>query len=1286
MKQRAAEAAVLGLALAVVLLAVATAYAYVAIVNKTDHTEIHIVPAPGKIVIDGGLGDWDLSGAILMFIDEASKNACSVRGAMMYDTEFLYVGGQVKDPTPMVNNYAFGGDWGSAWNADAVQIRFISNPAIKSTASIQSGGRMSPEDQKYVNHITLWYSTLDKKAGYAAAYTLGFQDGVLNPEGVEGAYRKDADGKGYSFEYRIPWKVLRAPRPLQGGDEVQTSWQIHWGNDLGKEVRCGMTDVRNPASGDLGYMGPACWGQGIFEKTGNLKLVEKEGGVGRAEGHIPITFKVAQDGKVSLAICDGKGKLVRTCLGAEPYKAGEDAYLWDGLDDFDKPVSAGTYTAKILTHAGVKQKLVCDVGVSGTPPYQTEDGKGGWAGDYNNPQCVAVEGERVVLGTANAEAAPHSICTDLEGRKQYGTTAHGLALALHKGYGYFVTSGGGKLLKFDFGKGLLAPFPSGRPEAEIVTRGAKEDDKSWGSRTWQLFAVTAAGDTLVVSSLSDGRLVLMDPVSGAIKGEAPLEKPRGLAGDSSGALYAVSENAVGRYDLSKKQFTPILQNLDMPQHLACDKDGNVYVSLQGKTMQVWKLAPDGSVLLKYGKAGGRPLAGKFDPAGLLNPYAIAVDANGRLWVAEADVMLRSYVDCDPKRYSVWNPDGTLWKEFFGSLSYSTRAYVDPAEPQYVYANSVRYEVDYEKGTWKVDAIVMRPTEDGGIKFDCPAGSAVTRFVNVQGRKFLWVPTGKPTLYEWVNDRFVPRMAFYSPKKENWWLDDNNDGRVQPEEIRKGSSLPGLWNGHPIDDKLNFYWMEGVQWHGQGGPKTTQPYKIVRWDFLGFNGKGGLQYGDPSKPTLIGEDPDGGAVATYVPDAEGNVYVLVSGGSLERGVREQGSGHRVVAMSAKGAKLWEYQNAHCAFAWTSDAYRPGALVGACGFAPGPTRDLVGVTGYYGQYFLLDKHEGLFVDALGEDQRSVYTLDQHMVLTENFNGTLFQHPTNGKTYFLGGDADCRLWELTGLDTIKRQTLLVNVTAAMVAQAEKSAKQNVAAQRARSGSKLAKVPRLKNAAADGKYDEWAAAPALTIFMEGNRQAQAQLGYDDQNLYARFQVADDSPLINTPTDYKLLFKSGDAVELYLGMDLAKREVRGQNQQRMAVGDTRIIVTRTPEGKMVATRYRPVTADKDKPNKASFTTQSSGTDAFDEIVAWNGLPMHCKAEKDSYIVEVAVPWAALGITPKSGLTLIGDVGVIYGNQGGTKNAIRYMWSDKSPEVSINNDIPSESRLHPNNWGSLTLE
>ncbi len=1270
------------------LVCVWSAWGYVAIVNKTDNTQIHIVPAPGKVTIDADLSDWDLSGAIVMFLDESSRNSYAVRGAMMYDRENLYVAAQVKDPTPLINQYAFGGRVDMSWNADAIQLRVLSYPNVRSSASLQSGGKVPPEIERCINHITLWYSTQDEKAGYFSTHGMNFRDPQLNPPGVEGAYKRDADEKGYSMEYKIPWSVLRAPNPPSPGDTLQIQWQIHWGNDRGTGVRTGMTDVRNPASGDLGYMGPASWGVGILEKSGNLTLDTKSL-LGRAPGHIPVPFRLDREAKVSLAISDVSGRIIRTCLGAQPYPAGRHEYLWDGLDDYDRPVPAGRYLAKFLVHDGVKQQYVCNIGITGNPPYQTEDGTGGWAGDYNHPLYVAAAKDCVILGTGNAEAAPATICVDLEGRKKYGTAAAGSMLVLHQGYGYFIGRKNGRLVKFDLATGALAPFPSGNPESVVLPKRADESDESWQKRLWTVHALAVADEaTLVLSCTSADELVLIDVDTGVPKGTAALPSPRGLASDNKGNLYAVSGNSVGRYDLGSSTFVPIVKDLDAPQHLACDGEGNLYVSLQGKTMQVWKFTPSGVILQKYGKPGGRPLIGPYDPSGMLMPYAITVDPNGRLWVAEADNIGRSYVECDPKRYSVWNPDGSLWKEFFGSIAYSMRAYLNPADPAHVYINSVRYAVDYEKGAWKVDSIILRPSEDNGVKFGCPGGHAGAMFATVQGRTFLWARDASPgpVLFEQVGGRFLPRMAFYTPQKENWWLDDNNDGRVQPEEIRTGKSLPGIWLGQPMDHNLNLYWAEGVPWHAQGGPKTTKPYRIVRWDFLGFNERGGLQYGDPQKPTVVAEDPEGGAVACYTPDEEGNVYVLVSGGSLERGIRAQGTGHRVAAFSPQGKKIWEYHNVHCAFAWTSEAYTPGYLVGVLSFCTGPTRDLVALTGYYGQYFLLDKREGLFVDALGEDQRSPYTLDHHMVLTENFNGTLFQHPRSRKTYFLGGDADQRLWELVGLDTIRRWTNAVQVLPEHVRVAQANARHNALAQQQAVGRKIVRIPRLQKAAADGKDEEWGQAPVLTLCMEEARTAQAQLGWDDANLYVRFQVSDESPLLNTPTDQRLLFKSGDSVEVNLATNVTRRSVRGQNKQEMKPGDIRIIMARTADDKLVATRYRYITLSKDKPHAFSVETVSSGKDTVDEVVPWNDLPMHARVAEDGYVLEAAIPWSELGIIPHSGLQLIGDVGVIYGNEGGTRNAIRYMWSDKSPEVSINNDIPSEIRIRPNQWGAWMLE
>ena len=511
-------------ALLAAILAPTKASAYTAIQNKADNTEIRIVPAPGKVTVDGNLKDWDLSGAIFMFMDEPSKEAYHVRAAMMYDKDYVYIGGRWKDPTPMVNHYAFGGEVNSAWNADAIQLRFVSNPEIRSRASTMTGARMDAEEQKFVNHITLWYSTQDQKAGYQASYTLGYKNGVVNPPSVEGAYVKDADGKGCTFEYRIPLTVLRAPRPYKGGDAVQMQFQIHWGNDLGTDLRSGITDVRNPSSNALGYMGPDAWGLGQFMEKGNLPPAERDV-TQRAGGHIPVPFIMPKDGKVSLSIVDGRGKTMRTGFGAVPYKAGEHAWLWDGLGDRDQPLPAGTYTAKILTHDGIGQNYVVNVGVSGEPPYQTEDGRGGWAGDYWEPTYVAIEGDRVILGTGNAEAQRPTIGTDLEGRKLWGSAALGHSLALHKGFGYFVAwAFGGNLVKFDQATGQLKPFANGQAETKAPGTGPRRG------------LVALDDTTLVMSAEVEDKLYLLDLATGEAKIEAeyPADDVLGIGEDGTG--------------------------------------------------------------------------------------------------------------------------------------------------------------------------------------------------------------------------------------------------------------------------------------------------------------------------------------------------------------------------------------------------------------------------------------------------------------------------------------------------------------------------------------------------------------------------------------------------------------------------------------------------------------------------------------------------------------------------------------------------------------------------------
>ena len=205
----------------------------------------------------------------------------------------------------------------------------------------------------------------------------------------------------------------------------------------------------------------------------------------------------------------------------------------------------------------------------------------------------------------------------------------------------------------------------------------------------------------------------------------------------------------------------------------------------------------------------------------------------------------------------------------------------------------------------------------------------------------------------------------------------------------------------------------------------------------------------------------------------------------------------------------------------------------------------------------------------------------------------------------------------------------------------------------------------------------PFLPIGDAKERPAQVQIGGDDQNLYARFEVKSAVPFLNTPTDYRLLFKTGSALELCLTPHLGARAVTAGNRHPMQLGDLRVLIARTRDGRLIATRYRPKTADKEKPLAHFFETPASGREDFDEIAEWNELSMNYREIQGGYVVEMAVPWNATAIKPQPGLKFLCDAGVITGNEGGTRNAVRAMWSDRTPEVGVNNDIPTESRLHP---------
>lgn len=111
--------------------------------TQTDNHGLHAVPAPGKVIIDGKLDDWDLSGQTLMCYDiENLRDLYSTQVALMYDADNLYIGLHWKAPLPMSNSHDPHYQANKGWAGDSVQLRIHTDR---------------------IAHVTAWYYAAKKE-------------------------------------------------------------------------------------------------------------------------------------------------------------------------------------------------------------------------------------------------------------------------------------------------------------------------------------------------------------------------------------------------------------------------------------------------------------------------------------------------------------------------------------------------------------------------------------------------------------------------------------------------------------------------------------------------------------------------------------------------------------------------------------------------------------------------------------------------------------------------------------------------------------------------------------------------------------------------------------------------------------------------------------------------------------------------------------------------------------------------------------------------------------------
>ena len=438
---------------------------------------------------------------------------------------------------------------------------------------------------------------------------------------------------------------------------------------------------------------------------------------------IPVTFHLDKPGYVTLVAEDAKtGRRVANLLAETRLAAGDHRVVWDGYGSgaeqrgrgwVRRRVAPGRYRLRGLVHDGIHVRYELPVYSPGTPPWRTEDAAGAWLADHSPPSAAlylppgsgspygSKSQGQMLLSSNVAETSYALVWTDLAGKTLHGAKINGWmggkSLARDEGpqrdpasyaYSAFVTNAGGGVTGAAGANGRLVLYGvTSDPQNPFVEIWGREPQKPVPYDGYHSpLSVSVRNGVAAVSSSLDDRLYFVDVKQKREIGSAPLDKPRGVAWDSHGRLYAVSNGSIVRYDTPEPAASGLgpaatiapRDQLDEPRQILLDETGNrMYVSQWGSSHQVKAFdLSTGRPVSTIGRPGG-PQIGPYDDRRMHFPNGMALApsaAGGQdLWVMEDDFL--------PKRVSLWRPaDGSLIKAFYGPTQYGGGGTLDPNDP------------------------------------------------------------------------------------------------------------------------------------------------------------------------------------------------------------------------------------------------------------------------------------------------------------------------------------------------------------------------------------------------------------------------------------------------------------------------------------------------------------------------------------------------------------------------------------------------------------------------------
>ena len=1251
--------------------------------TETENLGIRVLPAPKAVVIDGKIDDWDLSASLFACGDvETLRDQYAVWFSAMFDAQNLYLLARWNDETPLNNPGQTMADYGFA--GDCLQFRIILQPGLPTERT---------------SHWTCWQGR-DGDDLMDIAYGKRFNEGSIKDAkklGAKQAFLKNADGKGYVQEIAIPWSLLlkEGQSAPKAGDRFVMTIEPNF--TLGQSGRVTVKDIfKAGITPDrvFTFMASQHWGDATLEPNGvvtphplrlsdgrefpvamtaGLPVIDLTGLIMTKElqGFKSIAFDMPEDGYISLNLRGKDGEVARQLLNCAFYTKGKHTVKWDGLTTLNwrtpgQPVPAGDYRWEALWHKGIGLRLAGWACNAGNAPWDASP-TANWGGDHGQPVACAADGEKVYLGWSGAEAGKALLACDLKGNVIWKNSRTGMAgadlIAVDGGIVY-AQNWGGNLYRLEAAKGTYSAWAGGDScDLTIKTLWGADTNKPESAS-----GMDARGGRLFLSFTAANAILMLDGQTGKLLKPFTVAAPAAMKVITNTLVYVVSEGkSILALNPETGEVKPVITGLNNARALAVDREGRLYVGLGEPDNQVLVFGAEGRPAGKpIGRKGGRALLGKWTPDGMAFIQSLAIDAAGQLWVAEADMM--------PKRVSCWNPaTGALVKEFFGPTTYGALGgAINPQDPTVMVGQGCEWRVDAKTGRSTCLGVITR------------AGMENSRFaIGANGKLYLAVATrwafdlGEVHIFERVGDAdyklrtvvsYVDKDGKAIPPPEHGktgaaaktalWCDENGDGERQDNEVTLVDGLvriTGWYMGLTPD--LTFY--------GPGQFKVT-----------GFTACGAPKY-DFAQPVKV---PVSG-----LGSADGR-FIYCNG---DYGVN---NGWNQCYDIASGKRVWTYPDNFVGVHGSHNACPPEVGMirgsfGACGAAklPKPIGNIWVIGTNIGEWHILTE-DGFYLTRLFQpDPLKVQwpveavpgaSLDNCPcgMGGEDFGGSISLTRDN-RLFVQAGKTGFWNVEVTGLDRVKAMRGgKVVMTASDVRQAQQFREHYLQEAAGTPRATLHKQTPVFTGSLDADFKE---AQVLAFKKQDDAAVRVAGTWDGGFLYLAWDVKDKTPWINGATEANQMYLSGDTVDFQLGTDPKADKNRGE----AGPGDLRLSIG-SFQGKPTAVLYRKVSAEKKPKVFSSGVIKEYVMDYVDVVSA---AKVEVKVNPGSgYVVEAAIPLAALGLTPAPGLSLRGDFGVTHGDPAGSRTRLRSYWSNQA--AGIVDDAVFELKLEPNNWGDLKFE